>query len=152
MQASIEILFIILFICFVFSNWTTPHKRKKFIWLLLLLPFAGSAQDKTLSFDYFIEMTGSDSLYVESATITIEPNAVEIRTPYEYFSRYIVARGKDNAGDEVLFFAGCDKLRICTNYEGIVKGAFLTHRGNTKYFGIDAATYDRLSGWTNRNK
>ena len=152
MQASISILAFVLFLCFVFSNWTTPKNKKRFIWLLLLLPFSGSTQDKTLSFDYFIEMTGSDSLYIESATITIEPDAVEIRTPYEFFSRYIVARGKDNAGDEVLFFAGCDKLRICTNYAGIIKGAFLTHRGRTKYFGVDPETYDRLSGWTRKSK
>lgn len=137
---------------FCLSIWSAPNKRKRFCWLLLLLPFAGSAQDRVLQFDYFIEMTGSDSLYTKQATITIESDAVEVRTPYEYFARYIVARGKDNAGDEVLFFAGCDKLRICTDYEGIIKGAFLTHRGNTKYFGVDPETYDRLSGWTKRSK
>ena len=91
----------VLFLCFVVTNWETA-KKHRFIIVFALLPFSGFGQ--LMSFDYYINLTGSDSLYVESATIEIQPDYIEVKTPYEFFSRYIVATGADREGDKMYFF------------------------------------------------
>jgi len=151
MQTSILILLFVLFIISVVTNWREPKdpNRYRLVVGLLLLPFCGWSQ--TMTFDYYINLTGSDSLYVESATIEIQPDYVEVRTPYEFFSRYIVATGADREGDKMYFFTGGGVLRICRNYRGELTGAFLRSRGNSRYFGVDSQIYDRLGGWTNKN-
>ena len=151
MFEPIFILISMILIMFCLSSWTTPKNPNKFrvVVGLLLLPFAGSAQD-TLYFDYWINTTGKDSLYAEKATIVIDSQFVEVRTPFEFFSRWIAATGRDNIGDKCYFFTGCDKIRICRNWEGEVTGAFLTNDGYTRYFGVDARLWDTRHGWSNR--
>lgn len=97
-------------------------------------------------------MQDKDEVHYNESTITIEPDAIEVKTDYEFFARYIVARGFDNAGDEIYFFTGCDKLVIHRNWQREIIGAILVNRGVTKYFGIDPELHDRLSGWTKRSK
>lgn len=154
MLSGLTTLLFILFLCFVFTNWSTPNKNKRnYIVLALLLPFSGFAQD-TLYFDYYIHTTGPDSLVEVPAMLIIEEGerkALVFRSPYEYYSRYIVAEGLSMSGDKILFFAGCDKVRFTENWQGKINGAFLTNRGSTIYLGLDPELKDKV-GWSNKQK
>lgn len=135
----------------LFDFWA-ELKRDLFAILLLCSCAVAGAQDVgTLSFDYWIEQEGQDSLYNLPATIVIEENAVVVKTPHEYYSRIIVARGvSDRTGEKMLFFANCDKIRFCT-HAGVVDGVFVSNRGRTLYFGVDPDA-EGSRGWSNKTR
>ncbi len=140
---------IILFLAIIFVIWVCLEWDKKTmrVILLLLLPFSGFAQD-TLNFDYWITTNETDSFYSLPSTIVIDTEMVTIRTPYEYYTRYITATGLSRSGDKVLFFANCDKIRL-TKSGGVVDGVFLSVNGLNTYYGQDEKIRENY-GWTNK--
>lgn len=153
MQASLIILGFVLFVCFVFSNWSTPKRppnRFKSLILPLLLSLGLNAQDTTiLNFDHWIETKDKHQEYLLESTIKITEDYVEVRTPYEFYSKRIVAEGiSRRTGDRVLFFANCEKMRI-TESGGKINGIFMHTRNRVTYYGYDPTAKDR-SGWSNK--
>lgn len=144
MTKTIILILAILFVIWVCLNWDRKTMR---LVLLLFLPFSGFSQD-TLIFDYWITTNETDSFYSLPATIVIDTGMVTIRTPHEYYTRYVVATGLSRSGDKVLFFANCDKIRI-TKSAGVVDGVFLSINGLNTYYGQDEKIRDEY-GWFNK--